>query len=66
MVERLPQHRHCIECGNAIASKEKYCSDECNKTHTAKVQSRKKQLLLLYFGSFIVLVILVILSFWRF
>ena len=65
VVERLPQHKHCAECGNAILPGEKYCSDECEEKHTTRVQSRKRQLLLLYLGSLAAFVILILLSLWR-
>jgi len=66
VVERIPQHRHCNECGKAIVSTEKYCSEECKTKRDTKLKQRKRQLLLLYFGSFIAFVILVMFSFVRF
>lgn len=65
VVERIPQHRHCAECGKAIVGPDKYCSEECKQKHTTRVQASKRRLLLLYIGSFIVFVILIILSFVR-
>jgi predicted nucleic acid-binding Zn ribbon protein len=61
VVERIPQHRHCAECGKAIVGTEKYCSDECRKKRETLIKKRKRQLLMLYFGSFIVFVVLIVL-----
>jgi len=65
VVERIPQHKHCGECGKAILADERYCSEECRLRHETKVQGRKRQLLMLYIGSFIIFVIVIILSFVR-
>lgn len=65
VVERIPQHKHCGECGKAIQADERYCSEECRQRHETKVQGRKRQLLMLYIGSFIIFVIVIILSFVR-
>jgi len=64
VAEKLLQHRHCRECGKAITPDQKYCSKECEKKHTTLVQKKKRQLLILYFGSFIVFIILILLWLW--
>ena len=64
MAEKLLQHRHCRECGRAILLTEKYCSEECEKNHKTLVQNKKRQLLLLYFGSFIVFIVIILLWLW--
>ncbi len=66
VVERIPQHRHCIECGKAFVSSERYCSDECKEKHKTKMQGKKRQLLLLYFVSFITFAVIIVLWLWRF
>jgi len=64
VTEKLLQHRHCKECGKAILLDKRYCSEECEKKHGDLIQKRKKQLLLLYFGSFIVFIIVILLWLW--
>ena len=57
MVEKIPQHRHCSQCNKAFIGEGRFCSEECTKTASARMSKRKKQLLLLYVISFVVLII---------
>lgn len=50
MVERVPAHKHCPECGTSIAVKDEYCSKECERAHDDRVRGKKRQLLWLYVG----------------
>jgi len=40
---------------------EKYCSDECRAKRENLIRKKKRQLLMLYFGSFIAFAVLIIL-----
>lgn len=57
MSEKIPQHRHCSQCNKAFIGEDRYCSEECSRTASDRLRKRKRQLLLLYVVSFIVLVI---------
>lgn len=48
MVERVPQHRHCVNCDRAIPYKDKYCDENCEKEHKGKLQNKKRQLVYFY------------------
>ncbi len=48
MVERVPQHRHCINCDRAIPYKDKFCDETCEKEHKGKLQTKKRQLVYFY------------------
>jgi len=41
-VERIVQHRHCIQCGKAIPPGEKFCSERCKEEYEALVEHRKR------------------------
>jgi len=57
MPEKIPQHRHCSQCGKAFIGEGRYCSEECDRTSSDRLRKRKRQLLFLYIISFIVLII---------
>lgn len=62
MVERLVQHRHCMGCGRAIPAKDVFCTEDCENAHKKRLRRKKNQLLLLYIGSIVILVLVLILS----
>jgi len=40
MVERIPQHKHCTNCGKAVPVDESYCSDNCKEQWDAVMKKR--------------------------
>ncbi|MGE0015620.1 MAG: DUF2116 family Zn-ribbon domain-containing protein [Candidatus Methanomethylophilaceae archaeon] len=40
--ERIPQHRHCINCGKAFVGVGNYCGDECRDTSGKEVKKKLK------------------------
>lgn len=56
MSEKIAQHRHCRQCGKAFVGNEPFCSAECKGTHSTKLQKKKRQLLMLYMISAIILI----------
>jgi len=56
MSEKIAQHRHCRQCGKAFVGNEPFCSAECKGTHSTKLQKKKRQLLMLYIISAIILI----------
>ena len=59
-VERIPQHRHCLLCGNAFASDGKYCSDTCMEVKKAELLKKKRKYLIIE-GVFMAATIILIL-----
>lgn len=56
MTEKIPQHRHCATCNRAFVGEGRYCSEECGTTSIANLKKRKRQLLILYAISVLVLI----------
>ncbi len=48
MVEKVPPHRHCKECGRPIALEDKFCSEKCSSAFRGKLKRRKNQLYFYY------------------
>jgi len=44
--ERIPQHRHCGNCGKAHVNTGRFCSDACTESKGAELKKKKRQLLL--------------------
>ncbi len=62
MAERLPQHKHCLTCGRAISPKNEYCSDECEEKRINTLQKKKRQLLILYAISVVIVIVAFLLA----
>ena len=60
MTEKIPQHKHCRQCGKAFIGKENFCSVECTGTSDAQMKKKKRQLLMLYVFSFMILILMVV------
>jgi predicted nucleic acid-binding Zn ribbon protein len=63
MVDRLPQHRHCINCDKAIPYKDKFCDEACEKEHKGKLQAKKRQLVYFYLAMAALFVMAIVLVF---
>jgi len=61
MTEKIPQHRHCRNCGRAFIGQDSYCSEECKSSSNSVMKKKKNQLLLLYVFSFVVLILMLLL-----
>lgn len=46
--ERIPQHRHCRNCGKAFVSDGEFCGDECKNYAGADAKKKIKKLLLIW------------------
>jgi predicted nucleic acid-binding Zn ribbon protein len=57
MTEKIPQHKHCHQCGRAFIGETNFCSDDCGKANTITMKKKKRQLLLLYVVTFVVLIL---------
>ena len=60
MPERLAQHKHCLTCGKAVSPKVEYCSEECETERMNTLKKKRKQLLILYIGSVVILILAVL------
>lgn len=49
-VERIPQHRHCINCGKAFTGVGNYCTDECRDSSGKDVKKKLKKYVILMIG----------------
>ncbi|HHT75298.1 MAG TPA: DUF2116 family Zn-ribbon domain-containing protein [Methanomassiliicoccaceae archaeon] len=45
---RLPEHSHCMNCGDPTPSDEPYCSDECQREQEAKERRNRQRNLIFY------------------
>lgn len=48
MVERVPQHKHCLNCDKAIPLDRKYCDEKCEAERERVLKAKKRQLLIFY------------------
>ena len=61
-ISKIAQHHHCRSCGKAFVGEDAYCSEECRSDNQDKIKKKKRQLLILYAISFIVLIAAVVYS----
>ena len=45
--EKIPQHRHCVKCGNAHLKDELYCSDACKENKKVELKKKRRQLMII-------------------
>ncbi|MDD1767684.1 MAG: DUF2116 family Zn-ribbon domain-containing protein [Methanomassiliicoccales archaeon] len=57
MADRIPQHKHCRQCGRAFIGSESYCSAECSSQGKDVLKKRKRQLIILYAVTMVILAI---------
>jgi len=48
MVERIPQHRHCMNCNRATPSDKEFCNEACDSEYTTQMKTKKRQLQFFY------------------
>lgn len=47
-VERIPQHRHCGNCGKAHVNDGRFCSETCKEKKTEEIKGKRRKLLLIW------------------
>ncbi len=47
-VERIPQHRHCVNCGRAFVGEGQFCSPSCKETAGDEVKGKLRKLGLIW------------------
>lgn len=58
-MERIPQHKHCSSCGKAFIGEGRYCSTECRNESEKLLKTRKRQLIILYIVTLVMLTVAV-------
>ena len=53
----IPEHKHCLVCGKAIAMRLQYCSLKCEETERKKKRSEEKVRLIFYLVLTVILLI---------
>ena len=61
-VERIPQHRHCVNCGKAFVGEGRFCSESCKETASDEVKGKLKKLGLIWVAIVVVTIVLVVLT----
>lgn len=61
-VERIPQHRHCENCGKAFVGEGRFCSDACRETAGNEVKGKLRKLGLIWIALVAVVVVCVVVS----
>ncbi|MCL2510281.1 MAG: DUF2116 family Zn-ribbon domain-containing protein [Methanomassiliicoccaceae archaeon] len=46
--EKIPQHRHCRNCGKAFTADGDFCSDECKNYTGAEAKKKLRKLLYIW------------------
>lgn len=59
-MEKIPQHKHCNHCGKAFIGDSKFCSRECKIAGDKILRTRKRQLIVLYVVTLMILSVAVI------
>lgn len=58
-MEKIPQHKHCSSCGKAFIGEGRYCSTECRNEGEKLLKTRKRQLIILYIVTLVMLTVAV-------
>jgi predicted nucleic acid-binding Zn ribbon protein len=62
MNQKIAQHKHCRSCGKAFVGDGRYCSEECEQGNEVTLKRKKRQLLILYAISVVIMIGAVLLS----
>ncbi|MEM0449852.1 MAG: DUF2116 family Zn-ribbon domain-containing protein [Methanomassiliicoccales archaeon] len=60
MIEKIAQHKHCRKCGKAFIGDGTECSEKCKEEYENTMQKKKRQLIILYIATFIILILALI------
>lgn len=55
---RLPEHSHCIFCGDPVPFGEEYCNDDCRHSEMERVAKEKRKDMMFYIGAAVSVVII--------
>ena len=54
--ERIPQHRHCMNCGRAFSGDGRYCSEECDSKRTDELKKKKNKLIIVWVVAVVIMI----------
>jgi predicted nucleic acid-binding Zn ribbon protein len=60
--ERIPQHKHCVQCGRAYVGEGRYCSDACKESKANELKKTKRNLTYIWLIAVAVMVVVIIYS----
>ncbi len=46
--DRIPQHRHCRNCGRAFSGEGDYCSKDCEDSKRSELKKKKNILIVIW------------------
>lgn len=47
-VDRIPQHRHCLNCNRAFTGEGRYCSPQCENSRVDELKKKRRGLLIVW------------------
>ena len=56
---RLPDHSHCIFCGDPIPLGEEYCNEDCRRKEMERVASEKRRDNMFFVAAILTVVVIV-------
>ena len=56
-VERIPQHRHCRNCGKAFTGGGDYCSEECENGRKDEIRKKKNRLIIIWVAAVLLMIL---------
>jgi len=59
-MEKIPQHKHCSQCAKAFIGEGRYCSTDCKNEGEKILKTRKRQLIILYMVTLVILTVAVL------
>ena len=58
--ERIPQHRHCRNCGKAFTGDGDYCSKECEDGRKSEIKRKKNGLIIIWVLAVLIMIYAII------
>ena len=61
-IERIPQHRHCLNCNKAFVGDGRYCTPECEEGRTTELKKKRNGLLIIWGIAVAIMVVAIVCS----
>ncbi|MDD7424719.1 MAG: DUF2116 family Zn-ribbon domain-containing protein [Candidatus Methanomethylophilaceae archaeon] len=61
-VERIPQHRHCLNCNKAFVGDGRYCSEACENGRVSELKKKRNNLLIVWGIAVAIMVVAIVCS----
>ncbi len=59
-VERIPQHRHCLNCNKAFVGEGRYCSEACDQGRTEELKKKRNKYLIIELVAVVMMVVCIV------